>query len=81
MYGALAGALLGSILGLLPLILGIVKGKAKLGIIGWITSILGGAIFILFSVIPVAVFTWMILKRTPGKVSTETKDTPGNTEP
>jgi hypothetical protein len=79
-YGALAGAALGFILGLLPLILGIVKGKARLGLIALLCSVVGGAIFILLSVIPVVIFTWMILKKPAAHDAADSGDTTGNND-
>jgi uncharacterized transporter YbjL len=39
-YALLAGIILGVLLGLIPLILGIKRNKRKLGVIGFISSIL-----------------------------------------
>ncbi len=60
----LFGAGVGLVVGLVPLICGIVKGKAKLGIVGFAASIVGGSIFALLLAAPVsAVFTWLILRK------------------
>ncbi len=59
----LFGAALGLLLGLIPLILGIVKKRAKLGGIALICSIIGGAISGIYLIIPViGVFIYLILK-------------------
>ena len=60
----LFGAAVGLVVGLVPLICGIVKGKAKLGIMGFAASIVGGSIFALLLAAPVsAVFTWLIFRK------------------
>jgi hypothetical protein len=69
--GALFGAVLGALLGLIPLILGIRRKKAKIGILGFVSSIVGNALLGLLLSIPiVAICTYLILKqRTPEVVS------------
>ena len=60
----LFGTAVGLIVGLVPLITGIVKGKVKLGLIGFAATIAGGSIFALLLAAPVgAVFTWLILRK------------------
>jgi len=60
----LVGAVLGFLLGLIPLILGIVKKKTKLGVAALIASIVGGAISGIYLIVPVlAVFTYLIFKK------------------
>ena len=60
----LFGAAIGLILGLLPLIMGIIKGKAKLGIVGFLASIAGGSIFALLLALPISlVFTWLVFRK------------------
>ena len=63
MYLALFGIVLGILLGLIPLILGIKKKKRQYAIFGFIASIVCGAIMPLLSIIVVAVFTWLILRK------------------
>ena len=64
MYLALAGVVIGILLGLIPLILGLKKKKRQYAIFGFIASVVCGAIMPLLSVIVVAVFTWLILRKT-----------------
>ena len=64
MYLALAGVLIGVLLGLVPLILGFKKKKRQYAIFGFVASIICGAIMPLLSIIVVAVFTWLILRKT-----------------
>ncbi len=60
----LFGAAVGLILGLVPLITGIIKGRLKLGLMGFAASIVGGSIFALILALPVAaVFTWLIFRK------------------
>lgn len=60
----LFGAAVGLVLGLVPLISGVLKGKLKLGLIGFVASVVGGSIFALLLALPVsAIFTWLVLRR------------------
>jgi len=60
----LFGAAVGLVLGLIPLIVGIIKGKAKLGFLGLLASIAGGSIFALLLAGPIAaLFTWLALRK------------------
>ncbi len=62
----LLGTAAGFLFGLIPLILGIRKKQAKLGVIALICSIIGGAVSGIFLIIPViAVFIYLILKKPP----------------
>ena len=57
------GAALGFVLGLIPLIVGIVRKKIGIGVIGLVASTAGGAIAgMLISIPAMAVFTWLILR-------------------
>jgi hypothetical protein len=68
----LLGAAAGFLFGLIPLILGIRKKRAKLGVIGLIGSTIGGAVSGIFLIIPViAVFIYLILKKLPTTQPTE----------
>lgn len=63
-YLVLIPAGIGFVLGLVPLIVGKVKQKTKLGILGLITGAVAGAIFGFFGSIPsMAIFTWLILRK------------------
>lgn len=80
-YGALIGGAIGLILGLIPLILGIAKGKTKLGILGAVCSIVSGLIWSLLPPVTVGVFIWLIIRNpqsptTP--VETQTIDSDNN---
>jgi len=59
----LIGIVIGILLGLIPLILGIRKGKKRLGVYALISSIVGGAISSILSLIIVGIFIWLILKK------------------
>lgn len=72
---ALLGAGLGFILGLIPVAFGFFKGKIKIGILGLLSSTIGGAILGVFLSIPIiAVFLWLILKK-PSAETNPTKET------
>jgi hypothetical protein len=59
----LIGGALGLAVGLVPLILGFVKKNTKLGVFGFLGSIIGGSILGLLLAIPVAgIFVWLILR-------------------
>lgn len=63
-YMTLINAAVGLVLGLIPLIVGIKKNKSKLGILGLLSSVIGGAILGLFLSVPaVGLFLWLILKK------------------
>lgn len=62
--GALFGAILGGLLGLIPLILGILKKRGKIGVLGFIAAIIGNAAFGVLLSIPIIVFSvYLILKK------------------
>ena len=61
---ALMGAALGFLVGLIPLVLGILKKKAKYGVIGLIGSTIGGGLLGLFLSVPiVGICIWLILRK------------------
>lgn len=64
MYGPLLNAGIGIIFGLITLILGIAKRNLKYGVYGFLTCLVGGALFGLFLSVPALVFfLWLILRR------------------
>ena len=63
MYIALVGLVIGFLLGLIPLILGIKKEKRNYGYYGFAASALLGLVSPILSVIAVAVFIRLILKK------------------
>lgn len=71
MYIGLIGCGIGLVLGLLPLIIGIRKGRSKLGALALVLStILGGfgLVFyggILLSIAVAAIFTWLVMRKRP----------------
>ncbi len=63
-YAALFNAGLGLILGLIPLIVGYKKGQSRLGVYGFLTCLVGGAILGLIISIPAMIFaTWTIFRK------------------
>ena len=63
-YLVLIPAAVGLVLGLVPLIVGKIKNKLKLGILGLAVCTVAGAIFGFFGSIPsMAIFTWLILRK------------------
>lgn len=71
--GMLFGSILGALLGLIPLILGIVKKRTKIGILGFVAAIVGNALFgILLSIPIIVACIYLILKKdTPANVKTD----------
>lgn len=70
MQRVLFGAAVGLVLGLLPLIIGIFKKRTKLGLIGFVASIVGGSIFALLLSLPISlIFTWLVLRGSKSNVS------------
>ncbi|HVE57299.1 MAG TPA: hypothetical protein VNB22_10765 [Pyrinomonadaceae bacterium] len=58
------GLLAGFVCGLVPLILGLKKQNIKLGVLGFILSLLAGLPLALLGALPVAgIFTWLILRK------------------
>lgn len=75
----LRGLIVGLVLGLIPLTLGFLRKKRRLGVYGLFSSTIGGAILTgIFSLIIVPVFAWLILRKpkTPiTEVSEQSADT------
>ena len=65
LYVIVGGAILGALLGLILLFLGRRKGQGRLGLYGFVASIVAGAIAPILSVVVVAIFAWMITKSKP----------------
>lgn len=62
--GVIFGAILGALLGLIPLILGIVKKRGKIGVLGFVAAIVGNAILGILLSVPIIVFcVYLILKK------------------
>ncbi|MEO8041687.1 MAG: hypothetical protein ABI646_03655 [Acidobacteriota bacterium] len=62
LYVIIGGAILGALFGLIPLILGRRRNKARLGMYGFLASIVAGAIAPLLAIVVTAIFSWMIVK-------------------
>jgi len=78
-YVVLIGVGLGLVLGLIPLILGIRMGKRKLGFVAMISSIIAGiaavlSIGIILPLIVIAIFIWLILRKSPDVRSAASSD-------
>jgi hypothetical protein len=61
-YVIIGGAILGALFGLVPLILGRRRDKARLGLYGFLGSIVAGALAPLFAIVVAAIFSWIIVK-------------------
>ena len=58
----IVGVILGALFGLVPLLLGRRRNKARLGMYGFVASIVAGALTPILSLIVVAIFSWMIVR-------------------
>lgn len=82
LYVIIGGAILGALFGLIPLILGRRMNKQRLGLYGFLASIVGGAIAPLLSIIITAIFSWLIVKGTAKKPEASSQiDSNGDTDP
>ena len=73
-YVIIIGAILGALLGLVPLLLGRKRGKARLGLYGFIASIVGGAIAPLLALIVSGIFAWLVIREKPAAGNTSSSD-------
>jgi len=74
-YGTLVTAGVGFVIGLIPLVVGVVKKKLKLGVLGLVASTVGGALLGLILALPfAAIFVWLIVKQ-PSTTTTTSGDT------
>lgn len=79
--GLLFGAVLGFLLGLIPLVLGIIKKKIKIGVLGFISAIVGNAILGLLLSIPIVAFCiYLILKNQPSATVSEPESIANDSE-
>ena len=70
--GLIFGAILGLVLGLIPLVLGIIKKRTTLGVLGLIGAIIGNTILgLLLSVPIIGICIYFILKKQPVAVGFE----------
>jgi len=79
LYVIIGGAILGALFGLIPLILGRRRNKARLGLYGFLASIVAGAIAPLFAIVVVAIFSWIIAKSKPMQTDGADGSTHGTT--
>lgn len=63
----LVGIAVGLVLGLVPLIYGRIKGKTKLGVIGFVTSIIAGAIWSILPLFVMITFVFLIMRNPQSK--------------
>ncbi len=69
---AAINAAVGFVLGLIPLGFGYFRGRTKLGVLGIVSSTLGGALVGLFLALPaVVVFMWLIVRSDKGPAADE----------
>lgn len=70
--GGLFGAILGFLLGLIPLVLGIIRKKIKIGVLGLIGATIGNAILGLLLSIPIVAFCiYLILQKPTSEAAAE----------
>lgn len=76
LYGAIAGGVMGLFFGIIVLILGLVKKERSYAVFGFLGSVILGPISGILSLIVVAIFTWLILRRPRNTIS----DSPSSAE-
>jgi MFS family permease len=64
-YVMIAGAIVGALFGLVPLIIGRRKNRKRLGVYGFIASIVGGAIAPLLGMLVAGLFFWLVVREKP----------------
>ncbi len=62
LYVIIVGAVLGALFGLAPLILGRRRNKSRLGVYGFLASIVGGAVAPLLGLVVAAIFSWLVVR-------------------
>lgn len=63
-FFALVNAAIGLVLGLIPLLFGYFNKRLRLGTIGFVTALVGGALFGIFVSIPATIiFTWFVVRK------------------
>ena len=63
-FALIVGTILGLVFGLILLIIGYKKNKLKLGILGFVLSLIAGAIFSMLGILPVfGIFLWLFLRK------------------
>lgn len=62
LFLTLIGLAVGVVLGLVPLLYGRIKGKTRLGVIGFFVSIVAGAIWIILPLFVMIAFVFLIIR-------------------
>lgn len=64
LFFALVNAAIGLVLGLIPLLFGYFNKRLRLGLLGFVIAIVGGAVLGIFLSIPATVvFTWLVVRK------------------
>ncbi len=64
LYVVLINAAIGVVLGLIPLLFGYFNNRLRLGVTGFLSAILGGAVLGVFLSVPLTiVFTWLVVRK------------------
>lgn len=77
-YVIIAGAILGALFGLVPLVLGRKRNKGRLGIYGFLASIVAGALAPLLGLVVAAIFAWVIAKNKSVRTDGASRSDPGS---
>ena len=80
-YVVIIGAILGALLGLVPLMLGRKRNRARLGLYGFIASIVGGAIAPLLGLIVAGIFSWLVIREKPAAGNSSSPDADNSSGP
>lgn len=76
----LVGIVIGFLLGLVPLIYGRMRGKARLGIIGMIVSIIAGAIWSILPLFVMLTFVFLIIRDPKPSSNDQAADPEGSSD-
>jgi MFS family permease len=79
LYVMIVGAIVGALFGLIPLILGRKRGKARLGLYGFLASIVSGALAPLLAIIVTGIFSWLIVRDKRVQADTAAQNRPDGT--
>lgn len=71
MYAMIAQVIIGAVIGLIPLFLGRSRKQTRLGLYGLLASTAAGLLSVLASIIIVAIFCWIIVKKNDGAKAPE----------
>ena len=79
-YITLIAAGIGLLLGLIPLVVALRKGRTRLGLLANLVRTVVGAVNPVLALIAAAIFTWVVMRKSPAATTDGTKSTTGPTQ-